>query len=63
MSRFRQIPRFLTAILTYIALAPVAMAQEPAKTAQPPATKSAEPAAKPATQDPAPVQLRQRVHD
>ncbi len=57
MSRFRQIPRFLTALLTCIALAPVAMAQEPAKTAQPPATKSAEPAAKPATQDPAPVQV------
>ena len=57
MSRFRQIPRFLTALLSCIALAPVAMAQEPAKTAQPPATKSAEPPAKPATQDPAPVQV------
>lgn len=56
MSRFRQIPRFLTALLTLIVFTSVAMAQEPAKTAQPPATKAAEPA-KVVTPDPAPAQV------
>lgn len=50
MSRFGQITRLLTALLTFIALTSVAIAQEPAKPAVPPATKSAEPT-KPATSD------------
>jgi biopolymer transport protein ExbB len=56
MSRFRQIPRFLTALLTLIAFTSVAMAQEPAKTAKPPAAKAAEPA-KVVTPDTAPAQV------